>query len=200
MKIAILKTVLLFFCCFGIYHLNAQEMQSGLLLVSNHKTKLIPLGKKVKIWAGEDNTIYQAKLIAVDKDFVYLSTGDRLPIEKINCIRRKRILWKDIGHATVTTGVETEKFIANTTFDLMFPEPKFDRITQALNDDDLEIHEGILVIIGGVVLAAAAAIAVGVVSSTAGVIVGIFEPRYYAGKWKMTAYNPAENVIFIGGN
>lgn len=197
MKINILKIALFLFGWLVFHTATAQEMQSGLLLVSTQKSKLIPLGKKVKIWAGEDNKVYRAKMLAVDNDFVYLSTGQRLPIKSINSIKRKRIMFRDIGEASVVTGIATSKVAVDWSLNAMFPEPSSDAFGNLNNDNDASFKNGFVVIVGGVIVAIIATIGVGIVTATAGVFVGIFEPRYYAGKWEMLPYNPSTDVMFV---
>lgn len=195
MKVVSLKIALLLFSCLVTYVTLAQEMQSGLLLVSTDKSKFIPLGKKVKIWAGEENKVYRAKMLAVDDDFVYLSTGERLPIKSINSIKRKRIMLRDVGNASVVTGFATEKAVVETVWEGMFPESQNSFGNR--NNEDLSLTDGFLVIVGGAIVAVVLSVGVGIVTATTGVIVGIFEPRYYAGEWEFAPYNPAKNVMFV---
>lgn len=196
MKAVSLKVALFLICCFVVHTIAAQEMQSGLLLVSEKKSKLIPLNKKVKIWAGEDNKVYRAKILAVDDDFVYLSTGQRLPIKSIKSIKRKRIMLRDVGKASVATGVVIEKTVVESALKGMFPEP-YDMYGNRNNDSELGLGEGFLFILGGAIVSVGLAVGVGIVTGTVGVLFSLFEPRYHAGEWEMVPYNPARDVMFV---
>ncbi len=200
MKSKLLRTVVLLLSCLIFQTVFAQKMErhSGLLLVSEKKSKIIPLGKKVKIWAGEENKVYRAKMLAVDDEFVYLSTGKRLPIKSIRSIRRKRIMLRDVGHASVATGVVTGTALVGGAWYAMDPY-EYDTFTNSYveQDNTLDLKEGFLMMAGGVVVAVFVAVGVGVVAATVGVIVGIFEPRYYADKWEILPLNPMKDVVFI---
>ncbi len=198
MKMRVLKTALLFLCYFCFYIGNAQEMRSGLLLVNTqkaNKTRFIPLNKKVKIWAGEDNLVYRAKILAVDSTLLYLSTGQCVPIKSVNSIRRKRIMLRDVGNAVVTTGVETELGLINAVFDP--PRENHIDYNSFDNDDDLSLEDSLLLVAAGAVVAVVLAVGVGVITATVGVLVGIFEPRYYVDEWDLIPYNPAHDVFFV---
>lgn len=196
MKVVCFRIALLFFAFLAFCQVSAQEMQSGLLLVSTKKSRLIPLGKKVKIWAGEENKVYRAKMLAVDKDFAYLSTGQRLPIKSIKSIKRKRIMLRDVGSASVVTGVAAEKVVVEMALEGMCPEP-YDMFGNPNTDEGMDLREGFFLIIGGAILAVGIAVGVAAVMATVGVFVGIFEPRYYAGEWEILPYNPDRSVMFV---
>ncbi len=187
MKSRVLRTAMLLLSCLFLQTAFAQKMErhSGLLLVSEKKSKIIPLGKKVKIWAGEENKVYRAKMLAVDDEFIYLSTGKRLPIKSIRSIRRKRIMLRDVGNASV--------------WDATMNPYEYDTFTNSYREKDntLGLKEGFLMMAGGVVIAVVVAVGVGVVAATVGVVVGIFEPRYYADKWEILPLNPTKDVVFI---
>lgn len=198
MKRLILRTAMFLFCCFIVYSVAAQdERHSGLLLTNGQKTKLIRLGKKVKICAGEENKVYQARLIAVDDDFAYLSTGQRLPIKSIKSIRHKRILLRDVGSATVATGSTIIDATIDAADEAVFPKPTNEWYTSSLKDDDVGLKEGALMIIGGVIVAVVVVVGVSVITITAGTVVGLFEPTYSVDKWTITPFNPLPNVIII---
>ncbi len=175
------------------------EKHSGLLLVSEKKSKIIPLGKKVKIWAGEENKVYRAKMLAVDDEFVYLSTGKRLPIKSIRSIRRKRIMLRDVGNASVASGVATGTVLVEGAWEATMNPYEYDTFTNSYREKDntLGLKEGFLMMVGGVVVAVVVAVGVGVVAATVGVIVGIFEPRYHTDKWEILPLNPMKDVVFI---
>ncbi len=200
MKSKVAKAVMLLLSCLIFQTALAQrsERHSGLLLVSGKKTKIIPLGKKVKIWAGEENKVYRAKMLAVDDDFVYLSTGKRLPIKSIKSIRRKRIMFRDVGKASVATGVATGTALVEGAWEAADPY-EYDTFTNSYREksDPVSLKEGFLLMAGGVVVAVVVAVGVGIVTATVGGVVGIFEPRYYADKWKILPLNPMKDVVFI---
>ncbi len=164
----------------------AEEIRSGLLLVGHKnpkRTKVIPINTNVKIWAGEDNKVYYAKILAVDKEFAYLSLGVSIPIRSINCIRRNRIMLHDVGDAAVATGAwafegENRRGIfedSHSTYDSSPGDPSL--LTQ-------------------LVFPVISAVGAGVAYLTAGVAVGIFEPRYSSKKWDIQPLNPEGEVIF----
>lgn len=189
-----IRIALFFLLLTALSALQAQEIESGLLLVSEKKSKVIPVGKRIKVWAWEDNQCYKAKLLAVDKEYIYLSTGDQIPLSEINAVKRKRIMFHDVGKASVTTGMATGEVFVNSGIDIAVGN-----IALPANDagafDDL--RDGVLIVVGGAVIAVVAAATVGVLVITTGAVVSIFEPRYFSDEWDILPYNPATNVMFV---
>lgn len=184
MKFFVYKTVLLLLCC-SFYVATAQEFRSGLLLTSvknPKKTRVIPINKKVKIWAGEENKLYRAKILAVDNYIAYLSTGQRLPIKSINSIKRKRIMFRDVGNASVVTGALAGEMLLDTAGDAVY--------------DTYTAEDKSVGLLGGLFLSAVTVVGVGVTTLTAGTVIGIFEPRYRSEKWNIEPLNPEETVYF----
>ncbi len=183
MKSFVRTAALLLLCC-SFSMAIAQEFRSGLLLTSvknPNKTRVIPINKKVKIWAGEDNRLYRAKILAVDNYIAYLSTGERVPIKSIKSIKRKRIMFRDVGNATVVTGALAGELLLDAATD---------------TSDNYANNERSVGLLGGVFLSAVTAVGIGVTTLTAGTIVGVFEPRYYAEKWNIEPLNPEKIVHF----
>ncbi|PVX50696.1 hypothetical protein C7377_1009 [Balneicella halophila] len=179
---------MLFFGCVIALTAVAQEEHSGLLLTKGNKTKLIRLGKKVKLRAGSDNTIYRAKLIAVDKDFAYLSTGQRVPIKSIKSAKRKRIMFRDVGNASAVTGV----WLADADLDADDESDFYDanNYTNTVEEDLADTGRNIVITL-------VLAVSVGVVVGVVGVLVGIFEPNYFTDQWMISPHNPMPSVFII---
>ncbi len=144
MESKVIKAAMLLLACLFFQTAFAQKMErhSGLLLVSEKKSKIIPLGKKVKIWAGEENKVYRAKMLAVDDEFVYLSTGKRLPIKSIRSIRRKRIMFRDVGNASVVTGVATGTALVEGAWDATMNPYEYDVFTNSYREKDRIFDDG----------------------------------------------------------
>ncbi len=185
MKTKFCTLIVVLLCLGSLQFATAQEIRSGLLLtaIKNPKrTKVIPINTNVKIWAGKDNKVYYAKILAVDKEFAYLSRGVRIPIKDINCIKRKRIMLHDVGNASVATGLwaleaENRKSVFEDSSSAYDSSREPSLLTQ-------------------LVFPVVVAVGAGVTFITAGVAVGIFEPRYYAKKWQIAPLNPEEDVVF----
>lgn len=166
-------TLFLFIAIIG-HSLYAQENESGLLLSNGNRTKLIKLKRNVKIWVGKENRIYLAKILAVDSNFLYLSTRNRIYIPDIKAIKRKRILFRNLGNAGIAvTSVALNETLgtSNTSYD---------------TDSFL----------GYMVLSIGAGIGTVVIGGTVGVVVGAFEPKYTSEEWNMTPLNPADTVTY----
>lgn len=167
-------------------NLKAQESESGLLLDNGKHRKLIKLQRNVKIWAGKDNRIYFAKILALDSNFLYLSTKSRIYIPDIKAIKRKRILFRNVGNAGIYTSYATATLLNETDHTPYNPHTT---IQENLKED---MHS----FLGNIVLSIGAGIGTVVIGGTVGVVVSAFEPKYTAEEWRMTPLNPADTVIF----